>query len=164
MIIETILFILLSPGLIITLPLYTKNGFLSYRTNTIAVFIHAIVFMILLILINRFSLFNGIEGFQLTRESLLNTDSAELENYAKNIKNLMKSENEKLSKTVKDLQDQIKKAQQDARNETAKFNQSLNVINRILNERRTRPVQTQRVPPPSNTPTPAGTTTLPSLV
>ena len=59
-----ILFILLSPGLLLTIPPLSKRGlFMSGKTSTIAVFVHAAVFGVALYFLRRTSAF---EGFQLT--------------------------------------------------------------------------------------------------
>ena len=57
-----ILFILLSPGVLLTIPPLSKRGlFMSGKTSTIAVFVHAIVFGAALYLLQRAS---AVEGFQ----------------------------------------------------------------------------------------------------
>ena len=60
---EVILFILLSPGLLITLPPASKHVFMSCETSVSAVFLHAIIFAIALYYINYIPVLNQIDGF-----------------------------------------------------------------------------------------------------
>lgn len=53
----TLLFILLSPGFLLTLPPVGGKIFMSYKTSLFSIFIHALVFGIALIY------FNNIESF-----------------------------------------------------------------------------------------------------
>ncbi len=58
------LFILLSPGLLLTLPPVGKKVFMSCKTSTVAVLVHAAVFAFLLANINSIPVLNQLEGFQ----------------------------------------------------------------------------------------------------
>jgi hypothetical protein len=58
MITEVLLFILLSPGLLLTLPPVNKNIFFSLKTSVLAVLVHALVFAAILYY------FGSTEGFQ----------------------------------------------------------------------------------------------------
>jgi hypothetical protein len=154
-----LLFILLSPGILLTLPPVGKKVFMTCKTSPKAVFVHAVIFAVVVLVLKR--VFTRIEGFQMTRDSLINADNATLERYAANIKNLIQQDNQKLSTTIKGLQDQIQKAQANTMNERAKFNQSLSVINQILTERKSKPaaapVRTTTIPAPvpASAPAPA---------
>jgi len=62
--VAVILFILLSPGLLLTIPPLSKRGlFMSGKTSTLSVFVHAAVFGVALYLLKRTS---ALEGFQLS--------------------------------------------------------------------------------------------------
>jgi hypothetical protein len=58
------LFILLSPGILVSLPSFTL---LSEKTSLIAILLHAIIFGVSLEIIRRYSLTDLIEGFQDSR-------------------------------------------------------------------------------------------------
>lgn len=58
------LFILLSPGLLLTLPPVGKKVFMSCKTSTVAVLVHAAVFAFLLANIRSIPVLNQLEGFQ----------------------------------------------------------------------------------------------------
>ena len=58
MILEVILFILLSPGLLLTLPPVNKKIFFSLKTSFLAVLVHALIFATILYYSGR------IDGFQ----------------------------------------------------------------------------------------------------
>ena len=61
----TILFILLSPGLLLTLPPVGSKIFMSGKTSTMAVLVHAVVFYILLSMRRQIPVLNVfIEGFE----------------------------------------------------------------------------------------------------
>jgi hypothetical protein len=64
MIFETLLFILLSPGLLLTLPAVSKRGYMSFKTSCMAVFIHAAVFAVLLYFKSYIPILGSLEGFQ----------------------------------------------------------------------------------------------------
>ena len=60
-----VLFILLSPGLLLTLPAVGNSGvFMSGRTSTVAVLVHALVFAFLLYFVDYIPVLNSLEGFQ----------------------------------------------------------------------------------------------------
>ena len=61
---EVILFILLSPGLLLTLPPVGKKVFMSCQTSVLAVFVHALVFGVALYYINSIPVLNQLDGFQ----------------------------------------------------------------------------------------------------
>ena len=64
MLVEIILFILLSPGLLLTIPPVSKRGlFMSGKTSTVAILIHAIVFGVALYFLQGAYAY---EGFQTT--------------------------------------------------------------------------------------------------
>lgn len=76
-IVPTLFFILLSPGLLLTLPAGSKGIWRSCQTSTAAVFVHALVFAVVLSLLTKpilkFLYMNNIittmgnEGFQIKR-------------------------------------------------------------------------------------------------
>ena len=66
MIREVILFILLSPGLLLTLPPVGKKLFMSCQTSVVAVFVHALVFALALRFVDYIPILNNLEGFQAT--------------------------------------------------------------------------------------------------
>ena len=64
MLVEVILFILLSPGLLLTLPPVSKSGvFMSGKTSTIAILLHSLVFGVLLYYADYIPILNQIDGF-----------------------------------------------------------------------------------------------------
>jgi hypothetical protein len=64
MLAEVVLFVLLSPGLLLTLPPVGKKIFMSCQTSTAAVFVHALVFAIALAYLPYIPILNQLEGFQ----------------------------------------------------------------------------------------------------
>jgi hypothetical protein len=64
MLAEVVLFVLLSPGLLLTLPPVGKKIFMSCQTSVLAVFVHAIVFAILLSYLPYIPILNRLDGFQ----------------------------------------------------------------------------------------------------
>ena len=61
--VATILFILLSPGLLLTIPPLSKGGLLmSGKTSTVAILVHAVVFGVLLYIIKRAGLYEGFQS------------------------------------------------------------------------------------------------------
>ena len=64
MLIETILFILLSPGLLLTLPPVGKNIWMSCKTSLIAVLVHALIFGFLVYHKRYLPVLGSLEGFQ----------------------------------------------------------------------------------------------------
>ena len=61
MLLETLLFVLLSPGLLLTLPPVGKGIFMTCKTSVAAVFVHAAVFFVVLYLLRSYGY---LEGFQ----------------------------------------------------------------------------------------------------
>jgi hypothetical protein len=59
-----VLFILLSPGLLLTLPPVGKKIFMSCQTSVAAVFVHALVFAIALTYLPYIPVLNQLDGFQ----------------------------------------------------------------------------------------------------
>lgn len=65
MLVEIALFILLSPGLLLTLPPLSKGGiFMSGKTSVIAVLVHALVFAFLLYYSDYIPIIGQLDGFQ----------------------------------------------------------------------------------------------------
>lgn len=64
MLAEVVLFILLSPGLLLTLPPVGKKIFMSCQTSTVAVFVHALVFAFALYNLPYIPVLNSLDGFQ----------------------------------------------------------------------------------------------------
>jgi hypothetical protein len=60
---EVVLFILLSPGLLLTLPPVGKKVFMSCQTSTLAVFVHALVFGVALYYVKSIPVLNQLDGF-----------------------------------------------------------------------------------------------------
>ena len=60
----TLLFVLLSPGLLLTLPAVGKSVFMSGKTSTVAVLVHALVFYLVLNFKEYIPIVNMIDGFQ----------------------------------------------------------------------------------------------------
>lgn len=60
----TLLFVLLSPGLLLTIPAVGKSVFMSGKTTTIAVLVHALIFYIVLNFKEYIPILNMIDGFQ----------------------------------------------------------------------------------------------------
>jgi hypothetical protein len=65
----TLLFVLLSPGLLLTLPAVGKSVFMSGKTSTVAVLVHALVFYLVLNFKEYIPIINMIEGFQMDVQS-----------------------------------------------------------------------------------------------
>ena len=61
---EVLLFILLSPGLLLTLPPVGKKIFMSCQTSVTAIFVHAVVFAVVLHFFDNIPVLNMIEGFR----------------------------------------------------------------------------------------------------
>ena len=68
MLAEVVLFILLSPGLLLTLPPVGKKVWMSRQTSTAAVLVHALVFALLLMNIQNIPILNRLDGFQDNKE------------------------------------------------------------------------------------------------
>lgn len=66
MLAEVVLFILLSPGLLLTLPRVGKKMFMSCQTSTAAVFVHALIFAFALMYLHYIPILNQLDGFQNT--------------------------------------------------------------------------------------------------
>ena len=64
MIAEIVLFILLSPGILLTLPPVGKKIFMSCETSIAAVLVHALVFAVALYYIDYLPILNNLDGFQ----------------------------------------------------------------------------------------------------
>lgn len=64
MLAEVVLFILLSPGLLLTLPPVGKKIFMSCQTSTAAIFVHALVFAFALYYLPYIPVLNSLDGFQ----------------------------------------------------------------------------------------------------
>jgi len=64
MLAEVILFILLSPGLLLTLPPVGRKIFMSCQTSTTAVFVHALVFALAVYYLPVIPILNQLDGFQ----------------------------------------------------------------------------------------------------
>jgi hypothetical protein len=64
MLAEVVLFILLSPGLLLTLPPVGKKIFMSCQTSTAAVLVHALVFAFALYYLPYIPVLNRLDGFQ----------------------------------------------------------------------------------------------------
>ena len=60
---EVILFLILSPGLFLTLPPVGKSIFMSGKTSVIAILVHAAVFAAVLYYSDRIPFLNQLEGF-----------------------------------------------------------------------------------------------------
>ena len=60
-----LLFILLSPGLLLTLPPVGGKVWMSGKTCVTAIFVHAVVFFVLLKYRRSIPLLNQLEGFQM---------------------------------------------------------------------------------------------------
>jgi hypothetical protein len=60
----TLLFVLLSPGILLTLPPVGRTVFMSMKTSLMAVAVHAVVFYLLLSYASYIPILNMIEGFQ----------------------------------------------------------------------------------------------------
>lgn len=66
MLAEVLLFIVLSPGLLLTLPPIGKKIWMSGKTSRAAILVHALVFFLLLTFRRSIPILNRIEGFQTT--------------------------------------------------------------------------------------------------
>jgi len=66
---EVLLFILLSPGLLLTLPPVGGKIFMSCQTSMVAIFVHALVFALALNFFDSIPLLNMVEGFRRHRRA-----------------------------------------------------------------------------------------------
>jgi len=64
MLVETLFFILLSPGLLLTIPPVHDTIFMSRKTSFMAVIVHAIIFAGILYMKGYIPIVKSIEGFQ----------------------------------------------------------------------------------------------------
>jgi hypothetical protein len=63
LLLATLLFVLLSPGILLTLPPVGSKIFMSGKTSLIAVLVHAVVFYVILCFRDRIPIISAIEGF-----------------------------------------------------------------------------------------------------
>lgn len=63
LLLATLLFVVLSPGILLTLPPVGSKIFMSGKTSMIAVLVHAVVFYLILCFRDRLPIVNMIEGF-----------------------------------------------------------------------------------------------------
>ena len=79
----TVLFVLLSPGMLLTLPPVGKQIFMSGKTSMIAVLVHAVVFYVLLSFRRQIPVVNMIfEGFEDTPMPVKKEDKPGMNNVA----------------------------------------------------------------------------------
>lgn len=64
LLLATLLFIVLSPGVLLTLPPVGSKILMSGKTSLIAVLVHAVVFYLVLCFRDRIPIVNMIEGFE----------------------------------------------------------------------------------------------------
>ena len=69
MVLATLLFILLSPGILLTLPAGSKGIVMSGQTSLLSVLVHAVLFYFLLPLLAPMARRLGLEGFQDKKEA-----------------------------------------------------------------------------------------------
>lgn len=62
--IATLLFVLLSPGLLLTLPPIAGKWYMTGKTSVAAILVHAVLFYMILMFKDSIPLLNQIEGFQ----------------------------------------------------------------------------------------------------
>ena len=86
---EVVLFILLSPGLLLTLPPVGKKIFMSCQTSTLAVFVHALVFAVALYHVNSIPFLNQLDGFQVKKQGFQTMNSINAKNSNKVAQTLM---------------------------------------------------------------------------
>jgi hypothetical protein len=78
MLIPIVLFIILSPGVLLTLPPVGKKIFMSGQTSIQAVLVHAIVFATILYIIKKNDVSSEKEGFLITGENAKNIKMANI--------------------------------------------------------------------------------------
>lgn len=71
MLVEVLLFVLLSPGLLLTLPPVGKKVFMSCQTSVAAIAVHAVVFYLLLSFKNSIPVLNQLEPFAAKRPAVV---------------------------------------------------------------------------------------------
>ncbi len=64
LLVATLLFVLLSPGVLLTLPPVGSKIFMSGKTSLLAVLVHAVVFYLLLCYRRSLPVLGSIEGFE----------------------------------------------------------------------------------------------------
>ena len=79
MLAAVVLFVLLSPGLLLTLPPVGKKIFMSRQTSVIAILVHALVFAILLMNVSKIPLLNQLDGFQSTQTGVVSSLASKAE-------------------------------------------------------------------------------------
>jgi hypothetical protein len=72
MIFEVILFILLSPGLLLTLPPVGKSYWMTMKTSVAAIFVHAFIFAVLLYFKKYLPIVGSYEGFADASGNIIN--------------------------------------------------------------------------------------------
>lgn len=99
----TLLFILLSPGLLLTLPAVGKTVFASGKTSTVAVLVHALVFYLVLNFKEYIPIINMIEGFEVdvdTAKAAVTTAEAALAKAKVDLETAKKTELDTTKKTA----------------------------------------------------------------
>lgn len=69
LLLATLLFVVLSPGILLTLPPVGPKIFMSGKTSLIAVLVHAVVFYLILCFRDRIPIISSIEGFSSSMDS-----------------------------------------------------------------------------------------------
>jgi FtsZ-binding cell division protein ZapB len=161
----TLLFVLLSPGILLTLPPVGKKVFMSCKTSVAAVLVHALVFAVLLANLRKIPFLNRLEGFQMDLASLKQMDLSQLQQRAQSLQQNIQRANKNLSDSVKPLQDQIRGLQNDTRNVVSKFTSDLALVNQAITARKSLSTTTQNtVNNTTQQPRPMGATTTPGPV
>ena len=106
MLLEAILFILLSPGFLLTIPPIGKKLFASGKTSTAAILVHTLVFVTILYFRRSIPILNRLEGFQdaastaeveeLKKDTAVSTKVAELKKARDELKAKQQAELKKL--------------------------------------------------------------------
>lgn len=71
LLVATLLFVVLSPGLLLTIPPRSKGLFMSCQTSLLAVLVHAVVFYGVLMVLPRF-----VEGFENVSAAVMDAAAA----------------------------------------------------------------------------------------
>jgi hypothetical protein len=116
MLTETLLFLLLSPGMLLTLPPVGKKVFMSCKTSTVAVLVHAAVFALLLAYRKSIPGLRSVEPFQTDTEVVKDAEVSTERTAQAKARQDMKARHQK---ELKDLLDK-QKAERTALRETQK--------------------------------------------
>jgi septal ring factor EnvC (AmiA/AmiB activator) len=116
-----LLFVLLSPGMLLTLPPVGKKVFMSCKTSVAAVLVHAVVFGVALYYIHSIPVLGQLEGFQSTGniQNDINKIKLDIENDTKSLRAAQKGFDD-ITAQIKRRSDDLANARKNVENENKK--------------------------------------------